>query len=133
MWQVGQEEQSDRREQSNRGQHGFVVARPFGIPVYVTPYWFVIAGVFSVIYANDLSSTISGNTRYIVAATFVVLLYASVLVHELSHSLVPGATACRSAVSCSPARRHLGDRGGRPRPQAASSPWPARARRFPWS
>jgi Zn-dependent protease len=84
----GQEEQSDRREQSNRGQHGFVVARPFGIPVYVTPYWFVIAGVFSVIYANDLSSTISGNTRYIVAATFVILLYASVLVHELSHSLV---------------------------------------------
>jgi Zn-dependent protease len=84
----GQEEQSDRHEQSNRGQHGFVVARPFGIPVYVTPYWFVIAGVFSVIYANDLSSTISGNTRYIVAATFVVLLYASVLVHELSHSLV---------------------------------------------
>jgi Zn-dependent protease/CBS domain-containing protein len=84
----GQEGQPDRREQSNRGQHGFVVARPFGIPVYVSPYWFVIAGVFSIIYANDLSSTISGNTRYIVAATFVILLYASVLVHELSHSLV---------------------------------------------
>jgi Zn-dependent protease/CBS domain-containing protein len=84
----GQEEQQDRREQTNRGQHGFVVARPFGIPVYVTPYWFVIAAVFSVIYANDLSSTISGNTRYIVAAAFVVLLYASVLVHELAHSLV---------------------------------------------
>jgi Zn-dependent protease/CBS domain-containing protein len=84
----GEEEQPDRREQSNRGQHGFVVARPFGIPVYVSPYWFIIAGVFSVIYANDLSSTISGNTRYIVAAAFVILLYASVLVHELSHSLV---------------------------------------------
>ncbi|HEX3515890.1 MAG TPA: site-2 protease family protein [Trebonia sp.] len=84
----GQEEQPDRREQTNRGQHGFVVARPFGIPVYVTPYWFVIAAVFSVIYANDLSSTISGDTRYVVAAAFVVLLYASVLVHELAHSLV---------------------------------------------
>jgi Zn-dependent protease/CBS domain-containing protein len=84
----GEEEQPDRRDQTNRGQHGFVVARPFGIPVYVTPYWFVIAAVFSVIYANDLSTTISGNTRSVVAAAFVVLLYASVLVHELAHSLV---------------------------------------------
>src|SRR6202035_2733181 len=84
----GQEEQPDRREQTNRGQHGFVVARPFGIPVYVSPYWFIIAGVFSIIYANDLSSEISGNTRYVVAVAFVVLLYLSVLVHELSHSAV---------------------------------------------
>jgi Zn-dependent protease/CBS domain-containing protein len=87
----GQEEQPDRREQSNRGQHGIIVARPFGIPVYISPYWFIIAGVFSIIYANDLSSTISGNTRYIVAAAFVVLLYASVLVHELAHSVVARA------------------------------------------
>jgi Zn-dependent protease len=79
----GQEEQSDRR-----GQHGFVVARPFGIPVYVSPYWFIIAGVFSLIYANDLSSELSGNIRYVVAVAFVVLLYLSVLVHELSHSVV---------------------------------------------
>ena len=50
----GQEEQPDRREQTNRGQHGIIVARPFGIPVYISPYWFVIAAVFSVIYANDL-------------------------------------------------------------------------------
>src|ERR1700733_12080853 len=84
----GQEEQPDRREQTKRGQHGFVVARPFGIPVYVSPYWFIIAGVFSIIYANDLSSEISGNTRYVVAVAFVVLLYLSVLVHELSHSVV---------------------------------------------
>ena len=84
----GQEEQPERREQSDRGQHGIVVARPFGIPVYVSPYWFIIAGVFIVIYANDLSSSLSGSTRYVVAAAFVVLLYVSVLVHELSHSVV---------------------------------------------
>jgi Zn-dependent protease len=81
----GQDEQRDKQGQ---GQHGWVVARPFGIPVYVSPYWFIIAGVFIIIYANDLSSTISGVTRYIVAAAFVVLLYLSVLVHELSHSVV---------------------------------------------
>jgi len=67
---------------------GIIIARPFGIPVYISPYWFVIAGVFIFIYANDLASTLHGSTRFIVAAAFVVLLYVSVLIHELSHSLV---------------------------------------------
>ncbi|MGH3266199.1 MAG: site-2 protease family protein [Trebonia sp.] len=87
------EEQPDRRDKSNRGQasqgqHGIVVARPFGIPVFVSPYWFVIAGVFIIIYANDLSSALSVTMRYVVAACFVILLYVSVLVHELAHSVV---------------------------------------------
>ena len=65
------------------------MARPFGIPVHVSPYWFIIAGVFIVIYANELSGRLQGTTtRYLVAAAFVILLYASVLVHELSHSVV---------------------------------------------
>jgi Zn-dependent protease len=80
----GQEDKPAERS----GQHGIVVARPFGIPVYISPYWFVIAGVFIVIYANDLSTSLHGSTRYVVAAAFVILLYASVLVHELSHSVV---------------------------------------------
>jgi Zn-dependent protease/CBS domain-containing protein len=88
----GQGEQPDRRGQSDDGRHdhrqnGILVARPFGIPVYVSPYWFIIAGVFIVIYANDLSA-LSTSMRYVVAAAFVVLLYVSVLVHELSHSVV---------------------------------------------
>jgi Zn-dependent protease/CBS domain-containing protein len=65
-----------------------VIGRPFGIPVIISPYWFLIAGVFIVIYANDLAGTVAGSVRYIVAAAFVLLLYLSVLVHELSHSLV---------------------------------------------
>jgi Zn-dependent protease len=56
--------------------------------VLVSPYWFVIAGVFILIYANDLAATLHGATRFVVAAAFVVLLYVSVLVHELSHSVV---------------------------------------------
>ncbi len=68
--------------------HGIVIARPFGIPVYISPYWFVIAGVFTLLYANDLAATLRGSTRFVVAAAFVVLLFASVLVHELSHSVV---------------------------------------------
>jgi Zn-dependent protease/CBS domain-containing protein len=75
---------SRRRETGS----GIVIARPFGIPVYISPYWFVIAGVFILIYANELASTLQGSTRYIVAAAFVVLLYVSVLIHELSHCVV---------------------------------------------
>jgi Zn-dependent protease len=64
------------------------IARPFGIPVYVSPYWFLIAGLFIVVYSNSLENAVPGSLRYLVAAAFVVLLYASVLVHELSHSVV---------------------------------------------
>ncbi len=78
-------ETSPRRREAGPG---IVIARPFGIPVYISPYWFVIAGVFILIYANDLAATLHGSTRFIVAAAFVVLLYASVLVHELSHCVV---------------------------------------------
>ena len=79
---------ADKPPQRRETGHGIVIARPFGIPVYVSPYWFLIAGVFILIYASDLASTLHGATRFIVAAAFVVLLYVSVLIHELSHSLV---------------------------------------------
>ncbi len=81
-------ETAEKPPQRRESGPGFVIARPFGIPVYISPYWFVIAGVFILIYANDLAATLHGATRFIVAAAFVVLLYVSVLIHELSHSLV---------------------------------------------
>jgi Zn-dependent protease len=68
-----------------------VVARPFGIPVYISPYWFLIAGVFILLYANSLESSEHGAMRYVIAAVFVVLLYVSVLIHELSHCVVARA------------------------------------------
>jgi Zn-dependent protease/CBS domain-containing protein len=81
----------DRPPQRRGAGPGIVVARPFGIPVYVSPYWFLIAGVFVLVYANDLRHDAAmphGDARFVVAAAFVVLLYLSVLVHELSHSVV---------------------------------------------
>jgi Zn-dependent protease len=72
-------------------QPGIVVARPFGIPVYVSPYWFLIAAVFVLLYANSLEHTEHGAMRYVLAAVFVILLWASVLVHELSHCVVARA------------------------------------------
>ncbi len=80
--------QNEKRPQRRDAGPGIVLARPFGIPVYVSPYWFVIAGIFIFIYAKDLAATMHGSTRFVVAAAFVVLLYLSVLVHELSHSVV---------------------------------------------
>ncbi len=64
------------------------IARPFGIPVYISPYWIVIAALFVLLYANSAALAGSSGARYVVAAAFVLLLWVSVLVHELSHSLV---------------------------------------------
>ena len=70
---------------------GIIIARPFGIPVYISPWWFLVAAVLVVLYSNSgsLPGTVQGEVpRYLVAVAFVVLLYLSVLVHELSHSVV---------------------------------------------
>jgi len=65
------------------------VARPFGIPVYISPYWLLFAAVLVVMYATSVESTIAKvSDRYVVAAAFVFLLYVSVLVHELAHCVV---------------------------------------------
>jgi Zn-dependent protease len=69
-----------------------VIARPFGVPVYISPLWFLVAAFIVVFYAGDLPASVSPSwVRYAVAASFVVLLYASVLVHELSHCVVARA------------------------------------------
>ena len=71
---------------------GIVIGRPLGIPVYVSPYWFLFAALIVIFYAGLLKDSVSGSTtRYLVAAAFVVLLYLSVLIHELSHCVVARA------------------------------------------
>ena len=66
-----------------------MIARPFGIPVYISPYWFVVAALLVVVYADSLTNQFTpARDRYIVAAAFVILLYVSVLIHELSHCVV---------------------------------------------
>ena len=74
-----------------------MVARVFGIPVYISPYWFLVAAVLIYLYATLLDNTVNpAGVRYLVSAAFVILLYASVLVHELAHCVV--ARAFRLAV-----------------------------------
>lgn len=65
------------------------MAKPFGIPVYISPYWLLFAAVLVVMYATGVEANIAKvSDRYVVAAAFVLLLYASVLVHELAHCVV---------------------------------------------
>jgi Zn-dependent protease len=67
-----------------------LMGRPFGIPVYVAPSWFVVAALITWWFAEPVEERLPGlgAWKYGVSFTFVVLLYLSVLVHELSHSLV---------------------------------------------
>ena len=85
---AGQRAQRARREP----RQGLVIARVLGIPIVVSPYWFVVAAILVYLYANSLDRTVSpSSTRYLVSAAFVILLYLSVLVHELSHCVVARA------------------------------------------
>ena len=83
---AGQEPEAPRRPPRRDPRLGLVVARPFGIPVYVSPWWLLMAVLLVVVYANGAETHLATTAdRYYVAAAFVVLLYGSVLVHELAH------------------------------------------------
>lgn len=67
-----------------------VIARPFGVPVDVTPTWFLVAGLITYGFAPTVADAVPGigDWRYAVSLAFALLLYLSVLVHELSHTVV---------------------------------------------
>lgn len=73
------------------------MGRPWGIPVYVSPTWFVVAAIITVLFARNVEYLLPelGLWRYLVAFTFAVLLYLSVFIHELSHSVVARAFGLR--------------------------------------
>jgi Zn-dependent protease/CBS domain-containing protein len=82
-----------------------VIARPFGVPVDVTPAWFLVAGLITYGFAATVEREVPGlgSWRYAVSLTFALLLYLSVLVHELSHTVV----ALRSGLPVSRISLHL--------------------------
>ena len=69
---------------------GVCLGRPLGVPVYVAPSWFLIAGLLTYFVAQTLPEHygLTQVTKYTASASFVLLLYGSVLVHELSHTIV---------------------------------------------
>ncbi|NUP52678.1 MAG: site-2 protease family protein [Catenulispora sp.] len=76
---------------------GIRLGRPFGIPIYVSPSWFVVAAFITVLLApqhgdvsdpaNDFGNEL-GGWRYVLSLAYAVFLYGSVVVHELAHSAV---------------------------------------------
>ncbi|MGN8246256.1 site-2 protease family protein [Cellulomonas soli] len=69
---------------------GWVIGRVVGAPVVLAPSWLVAAVVLTVMFAPTVRSRFPqlGGATYLVALVFVVLLFTSVLVHELAHGLV---------------------------------------------
>ncbi|ADI11592.1 M50 family peptidase [Streptomyces bingchenggensis BCW-1] len=68
---------------------GFLMGRPFGVPVYVSPSWFLVAALITWVFGGQLERVLPelGAARYIVSLFFAVAFYASVLVHELAHTV----------------------------------------------
>ncbi|MET7763622.1 site-2 protease family protein [Streptomyces sp. NPDC005336] len=68
---------------------GFLMGRPFGVPVYVSPSWFLVAALITWVFGGQLERVLPGLgiARYLVSLFFAVAFYASVLVHELAHTV----------------------------------------------
>ncbi|MFD3826602.1 site-2 protease family protein [Streptomyces sp. NPDC058625] len=74
-------------EQQRRG--GLLMGRPFGVPVYVAPSWFLVALLITWVFGGQIDRVLPelGAASYLVSLFFAVAFYASVLVHELAHTL----------------------------------------------
>ncbi|MFG1699984.1 site-2 protease family protein [Nonomuraea sp. NPDC049309] len=82
-------EQRPRQEFS-----GLPMGRPFGIPVYVSWTWFLVAGFITIMFGPQMRQMLpqlDEFAAYGVAFLFAVLLYVSVLLHELAHSVLAKA------------------------------------------
>ncbi|MFR9792090.1 site-2 protease family protein [Streptomyces sp. MB22_4] len=68
---------------------GILMGRPFGVPVYVAPSWFLVAALITWVFGGQLDRVLPdlGYARYLVSLFFAVAFYASVLVHELAHTV----------------------------------------------
>ncbi|MFD3804237.1 site-2 protease family protein [Streptomyces sp. NPDC058619] len=68
---------------------GLLMGRPFGVPVYVSPSWFLVAALITWVFGDQLDRILPdlGPARYLVSLFFAVAFYASVLVHELAHTV----------------------------------------------
>jgi Zn-dependent protease len=72
---------------------GWVIGRVSGAPVILTPSWFLAAAVLTVLFAPTVQRLAPhlGREIYLVSFAFVLLLFASVFLHEVAHALVARA------------------------------------------
>ena len=71
------------------------IARVAGVPVLLTPSWFLLAALVVVVYGPALAGRGTAAEGYAAAAGFAVLLLLSVLLHEIGHCLVARALGLR--------------------------------------
>ncbi|MEL4895748.1 site-2 protease family protein [Crocosphaera sp. Alani8] len=66
------------------------VGNLFGIPFYVNPSWFLVLGLVTFSYGEQLSffPQLNGLLPWLLGLVTALLLFASVLAHELGHSFV---------------------------------------------
>lgn len=62
----------------------------FGIPFYINPSWFLVLGLVTLTYGYELTKfpQLGGLLPWLLGLVTALLLFASVLAHELGHSLV---------------------------------------------
>ncbi|MER6995939.1 site-2 protease family protein [Streptomyces sp. NPDC000410] len=80
----------DGGQQRTEPGGGILMGRIFGVPVYVAPSWFLVAALITWVFGGQLERVLPelGAFRYLVSLFFAVAFYASVLVHELAHTVV---------------------------------------------
>jgi Zn-dependent protease len=66
------------------------VGNLFGIPFYVNPSWFLVLGLVTLSYGGQLAQfpQLTGLTPWILGLITALLLFGSVLAHELGHSFM---------------------------------------------
>ncbi|MFB2936327.1 site-2 protease family protein [Aerosakkonemataceae cyanobacterium BLCC-F154] len=72
-------------------QSGWRIGSIFGIPLYIDPSWLIILAFFSFANGINLQQDYPGwssGTAWLIGFFMALLLFLSVLLHELGHSLV---------------------------------------------
>lgn len=72
-------------------QAGWRIGTIFGIPLYIDPSWLIILGIFTFANGYNLQEAYPQwklVTAWGIGFSIAILLFASVLLHELGHSLV---------------------------------------------
>src|SRR3954471_24333103 len=85
------------QQQSRRGpmnRDGVRLGQFLGVPILVQPIWIFVVIVIAVSFGPEIERQVPSRghaSAYAVSLVFVLLLYASVLVHEISHVAVAKA------------------------------------------
>jgi Zn-dependent protease len=70
---------------------GVRIGQVLGVPVFVSPTWFLFAALVVLTYGPALEPRFGATSAYAAAAVFALLLLVSVLLHEVGHCVVARA------------------------------------------